>query len=99
MKRASTSLKSATDRKRLAALKDSDIIVDDDAPAWTPEMFAKAVVKHGLATPTGKTLMSLRIDSDVVDWFKSQGRGYQSRMNALLRAYMEAHRQRGKRAS
>lgn len=99
MKRSSSSLKSATDRKRLAALKDSDIVVDDEAPAWTPEMFAKAVVKHGLATPPGKTLLSLRIDSDVVEWFKSQGRGYQSRMNALLRAYMEAHRQRGRRAS
>jgi hypothetical protein len=33
------------------------------------------------------------VDSDVVDWFKEQGRGYQLRINALLRAYMEAHNQ------
>ncbi|MGA3157790.1 MAG: BrnA antitoxin family protein [Steroidobacteraceae bacterium] len=32
------------------------------------------------------------MDSDVIDWFRAQGRGYQSRMNALLRAYMEAHK-------
>jgi uncharacterized protein (DUF4415 family) len=39
-----------------------------------------------------KALLSLRIDSDVIEWFKEQGAGYQSRMNALLRAYMEAHK-------
>ena len=48
MKRASSSRKSVSDVKRLAALKDSEIVVDDDAPAWTPEMFARAVVKRGL---------------------------------------------------
>ncbi|WP_448266426.1 BrnA antitoxin family protein [Nostoc sp. DSM 114159] len=36
--------------------------------------------------------MTLRIDSDVLEWFKSQGRGYQTQINTLLRAYMEAHR-------
>jgi len=98
MKRISSSHKSASDLKRLAALKDSEIVVDDDAPAWTPEMFARAVVKRGLDTPTTKTLLSLRVDSDVVGWFRAQGRGYQSRMNALLRAYMDAHRHSRKRA-
>jgi len=97
MKRVSTSHKSASDLKRLAALKDSEIVVDDDASAWTPEMFARAVVKRGLDTPPTKTLLSLRVDSDVVGWFRAQGRGYQSRMNALLRAYMDAHRQSRKR--
>jgi uncharacterized protein (DUF4415 family) len=97
MKRVSSSRKSASDLKRLAALRDSEIVVDDDAPAWTPEMFARAVVRRGLDTPRTKTLLSLRIDSDVVDWFRAQGRGYQSRMNALLRAYMDAHRQGRKR--
>ena len=98
MKRISSSRKSASDLKRLAALRDSEILVDDDAPAWTPEMFARAVVRRGLKTPRAKTLLSLRIDSDVVEWFRAQGRGYQSRMNALLRAYMDAHRQGRKRA-
>ena len=98
MKRTSSSRKLASDIKRLAALKDSEIEVDADAPAWTPEMFARSIVKRGLEAPPAKTLLSLRVDSDVVEWFRAQGRGYQSRMNALLRAYMDAHRQSRKRA-
>jgi uncharacterized protein (DUF4415 family) len=39
--------------------------------------------------PKGKMPMSLRIDPDVLKFFKSRGRGYQTRMNAVLRAYME----------
>jgi uncharacterized protein (DUF4415 family) len=61
-------------------------------------MFARAVVRRGLAAPPSKILLSLRVDSDVVEWFRAQGRGYQSRMNALLRAYMDAHRSSRKRA-
>jgi uncharacterized protein (DUF4415 family) len=86
MKRASSSRKSESDLlQHLKALKDSEIVVDDDAPAWSPEMFAHAIVKRGLDTPRTKQLLSLRVDSDVVEWFRAQGRGYQSRMNALLR--------------
>ena len=33
-------------------------------------------------------MINMRLDSDVVDWFKAQGRGYQTRMNAVLRSYM-----------
>ena len=40
--------------------------------------------------PQPKRAISLRIDDDVLEWFKSQGRGYQTRMNAVLRAYMQA---------
>ena len=98
MKRVSSSPKLASDLKRLATQRDSAILVDVDAPAWTPEMFARAVVKRGLDSPPTKTLLSLRVDSDVVEWFRAQGRGYQSRMNALLRAYMDAHRQSRRRA-
>jgi uncharacterized protein (DUF4415 family) len=94
-----TARKSASDLKRLKVLKDSDIVVDEDAPAWSPEMFARAIVKRGLETPRAKQLLSLRVDSDVGEWFRAQGRGYQSRMNAFLRAYMDAHRRGSKRAS
>jgi len=73
-------------------MKDSEIIIDKDAPAWTPEMFARAMVRKGLKPVRTKSLLSLRIDSDVLAWFRTQGRGYQSRMNALLRAFMEAHK-------
>jgi uncharacterized protein (DUF4415 family) len=91
MKRASTSRKSRTDLKRVRKLTDAFVVRDGDAPEWTPEMFGRAVARRGLKPVPKKALLSLRIDSDVVDWFRSQGAGYQSRMNALLRAYMEAH--------
>lgn len=92
MKRASTSRKSRTDLTRLRKLSDAAIVRDRDAPAWTPAMFARAVARQGLKPVPKKVLLSLRVDADVVDWFRSQGAGYQSRMNALLRAYMEAHK-------
>ena len=92
MKRATTSRKSLTKMTQLRGRSDTAIVRDRDAPAWTPEMFARAVVRRGLKAAPRKALLSLRIDSDVIGWFKRQGAGYQSRMNALLRAYMEAHR-------
>jgi uncharacterized protein (DUF4415 family) len=41
-----------------------------------------------------KELFSMRIDADVLEWFRGLGEGYQSRINALLRAYMEANQRR-----
>ena len=92
MKRASTSRTSRTDIKHLRKLSDASVVRDGDAPEWTPEMFGRAVARRGLKPVPRKALLSLRIDSDVIDWFRAQGAGYQSRMNALLRAYMEAHK-------
>ena len=48
--------------------------------------------------PAGKVLISLRVDSDVLEWFREEGPKYQSRMNAVLRSYMErfADRPKGK---
>ncbi|MGB8260962.1 MAG: BrnA antitoxin family protein [Terracidiphilus sp.] len=40
--------------------------------------------------PPGKISVHLRLDSDVVEWFKSNGKGHLTRMNAVLRAYVEA---------
>jgi uncharacterized protein (DUF4415 family) len=42
--------------------------------------------------PLGKSSVHLRVDSDVLEWFKKQGRGHLTRMNAVLRAYYQAHR-------
>jgi uncharacterized protein (DUF4415 family) len=92
MKRATTSRKSRTDLRRVRQLTDANMVKDGDAPEWTPEMFARAVARKGLKPVPRKALLSLRIDADVIDWFRAQGAGYQSRMNALLRAYMEAHK-------
>jgi uncharacterized protein (DUF4415 family) len=68
-----------------------------DTPEITPEMFAQAVVKHGLKPGPTKKLLTLRVDDDVLAWFKSQGRGYQTRINTLLRAYMDANREQNRR--
>lgn len=73
-------------------MTDADIVRDGDAPDWSPDMFARAIARKGLKTVPKKSLLSLRVDADVVEWFKAQGAGYQSRMNALLRAYMEAQK-------
>jgi uncharacterized protein (DUF4415 family) len=40
--------------------------------------------------PPGKTSVHLRLDSDVVEWFRSRGKGHLTRMNAVLRAYVDA---------
>jgi uncharacterized protein (DUF4415 family) len=42
--------------------------------------------------PQSKTSVHLRLDTDIVEWFKAHGKGHLTRMNAVLRAYVEAHR-------
>jgi uncharacterized protein (DUF4415 family) len=44
-----------------------------------------------LRLPKAKPLISIRIDEDVLEWFKAQGPGYQTRINAVLRMYKDAH--------
>lgn len=87
-----TSSNSQTDWQRLDAMTDENLDFSD-CPEVTPEMFAKAVVRRGLPAAKAKTQVTLRIDSDVLEWFKSHGRGYQTQINQLLRAYMEARQQ------
>jgi uncharacterized protein (DUF4415 family) len=65
-----------------------------DVPEVTPERFARAVVREGLAPLRGKEQITLRLDSDVLVWFRAQGKGYQTKINSLLRAYMEASNRR-----
>lgn len=92
MKKKSTSKKSQTNFARLDKMKDADIDLSD-APEITPEMFAKSIVRRGLK-PRTKTQLTLRVDSDVLEWYKKQGRGYQTKINLLLRAYMQEHQNR-----
>jgi len=42
--------------------------------------------------PSGKTSVHLRLDSDVVEWFKANGKGHLTRMNAVLKAYVKAQK-------
>jgi len=75
-----------SDVKRLRNLKDEEIDYSD-IPELDEAFFEKAVI----VLPQPKASVSIRLDQEVLDWFKSQGKGYQTRINALLRAYMEAH--------
>jgi uncharacterized protein (DUF4415 family) len=85
-----------TDYDRLAVMKDEDIDLSD-IPEITAEMFARGIVRRNLRPIPRKKQLTLRIDSDVVDWYKLQGRGYQTRINSLLRAYMKEHQRHASR--
>lgn len=83
---ARASNRSRTDWERLRESDDRSINYSD-IPATSPEFWARA----RLVLPPRKVPMSLRIDEDVVAWFRSQGGRYQTRMNAVLRAYVDSH--------
>jgi len=90
MKKSATSAKSRTNWKRVDALKDREIDFSD-TPELTPQAFARAVVRRGLKPVPRKEQLTIRLDSDVLEWYRKQGPGYQTRINALLRAYMREH--------
>lgn len=95
MKKKSTTAKKRTDLtdwKRVDAMTDADIDFSE-IPEITPEMFARGVWRRNFQPLPRKKQLTIRIDGDVVDWYKSQGRGYQTRINSLLRAYMLEHLQ------
>jgi uncharacterized protein (DUF4415 family) len=62
-----------------------------DAPVYSlgPDFWENARV----VMPPGKSSIHLRVDTDVLDWFRAQGRGHLTRMNAVLRSFMEAQKQ------
>jgi uncharacterized protein (DUF4415 family) len=84
-----------TDWKRVDATSDREIddakSDPDAAPIVDRDWFRTAT----LSIPERKVPVSLRIDREVVDWFKAQGGRYQSRMNAVLKAFAHAHRKTG----
>lgn len=82
--------RSETDWQRVRNMKDEEIDLSD-LPELTPELFANAVVRKNFKVIPRKQQLTLRIDQDVIEFFKEQGRGYQTKINQLLRAYMEAH--------
>jgi uncharacterized protein (DUF4415 family) len=66
-------------------------------PPISPQAFARLMIRRGSSPMPKKELFSMRIDADVLAWFRALGEGYQSRMNALLRAYMEENQKRERR--
>jgi uncharacterized protein (DUF4415 family) len=91
-KPASGELKSRSDWPRVMAMTDEElernIAEDPDADILDPD-WANAV-----AVPAAKTPISIRLDDDVLAFFKAAGPGYQKRINAVLRSYMTHTRKR-----
>ena len=77
---------SKTDWARLDAMKDADIDFRDIAELGD-EFFERAELRV-----PAKQAITIRVDADVLTWFKAQGKGYQTRINKLMRAFMEAQR-------
>ena len=62
----------------------------DEHPESDIRHIVRGVVRRGLKPVPRKTAISLRVEEDVLEWFKAQGPGYQTRINAVLRAFRDA---------
>lgn len=81
-----------TDWERLHAMTEEEIernAVEDYAENGEPDWDGPIWVGGLPGQVPAKLQLTLRIDEDVIDWFKSQGKGYQTRINAVLRQFME----------
>jgi len=80
-------VKSKTDWERLKTGKSS---ASAEHPEADVKHIVRAVVRRGLQPLPPKASISLRVDQDVLEWFKAQGPGYQTRINSVLRAFRDA---------
>ncbi|HVZ43200.1 MAG TPA: BrnA antitoxin family protein [Ramlibacter sp.] len=80
-------MKSKTDWARLQGRKGSAV---SDHPEADIKHIVRGVVRRGLHPLPSKASISLRVDQDVLEWFKAQGPGYQTRINSVLRAFRDA---------
>ena len=85
MSENSTENISLTDWERIDALTDEEIDTTD-IPPLDDDFFANAELRM----PESKKTITIRLDADLLDWFKAQGKGYQTRINAVLRLYKES---------
>ncbi|MGC1371634.1 MAG: BrnA antitoxin family protein [Candidatus Sulfotelmatobacter sp.] len=81
--------KGTTDFKRLRAMRDADIDFSN-----IPKLGKSFWKDARLTMPEPKDRLTIRVDRDVVQWLKKNGPGYQTRINAILRSFMEAQSQR-----
>jgi uncharacterized protein (DUF4415 family) len=89
MKKAkNTNGQSRTDWKRIDTMRDEDIDYSD-IPRQGADFF-----KNAILWPGPKEQITLRIDPDVLKFFRKHGRGYQTTINAVLRKYMEARKEK-----
>ncbi len=73
-----------------AASKSSAKRTTAEHPEADIRHIVRGVVRRGLKSVPRKTAISLRVEDDVLEWFKAQGSGYQTRINAVLRAFRDA---------
>ncbi len=71
-------------------MEDEDIVITEEHPEVNVRHIVRGIVRQGLKPVPPKASISLRLDADVLEWFKAQGPGYQTRMNAVLRAFKDA---------
>ena len=90
MKKSSSSKISKTDWKRVKAMKNRDIRLTPEHPELDLKHIARVIVRKGLKLVSSKKSISLRVDADVLAWFQAQGAGYQTRINAVLKAFKDA---------
>jgi len=72
------------------ALKDRNIKTSAEHPEAEVKHIVRGIVRQGLKPVSPKASISLRVDADVLEWFKSKGPGYQTRINAVLKAFKDA---------
>ena len=89
-KRGSTT-KDRTNLRRVKAQTDAAIrkAVASDPDSFVPD--ADWLRRARLVMPQRKETVTLRLDPDVLSWFRREGRGYQTRINAVLRAFVQAN--------
>lgn len=89
-----------TDWARVAAMSDDDIICDDENPVMTHEHLKDAVMKVGkqvigrVGRPISenpKVSTTVRLSPEVIEYFKANGKGWQTRLDAVLREYVATH--------
>ena len=89
--------------KRLQGKTDWERLAQEEAngiePEKDPEEGSFDWSRAQITMPQPKIPISVRLDADVIDFFRSQGKGYQTRINAVLRSYMIAHSEESARIS
>ena len=71
-------------------MTDKDIRINDEHPEADLRHIVRGIVRRGLKPVRAKSSISIRVDTDVLEWFKAQGPGYQKRINLVLRAFRDA---------
>lgn len=71
-------------------MKDRDIKRSAEHPEADLRHIVRGIARQGLNPISTKTSISLRVDANVLEWFKAQGPGYQTRINAVLKAFKDA---------